>query len=98
VCVTRSRSFSDELSAVYGDIHTYRNQGDSGYKQAEKGKYRKLVGIAMVGFFYLLALYTVHCVLCRLKHWRNHRDYPASSTIACAANLFTGCWSNLTSI
>jgi hypothetical protein len=59
VCGTRLRSFSDELSAVYEDIHTYRNQGDSGYKQAEKGRYRKLAGIAMVGFFIFVgAIYT----------------------------------------
>jgi len=51
VCVTTLRSFSDELSAVYGDIHTYRNQGNSGDRQAEEGKYRKLAGIAMVSFF-----------------------------------------------
>jgi hypothetical protein len=51
VCATTSRSFSDELSAVYQDIHTFRNEDNSDHKQAKKGKYRKFAGIAMVGFF-----------------------------------------------
>ncbi len=51
VCATTSRSFSDDLSAVYADIHSYRNQGNSGYQQAEKGKYKRLASIAMVVFF-----------------------------------------------
>jgi hypothetical protein len=51
VCATTSRSFSDDLSAVYADIHSFRNQVSTDYQQAEKGKYKKLAGVAMVVFF-----------------------------------------------
>ena len=46
VCVTTSRKFSDELSAVYEHIDTYLNRTNSEDKQASKGKFRDVAPIA----------------------------------------------------
>jgi hypothetical protein len=58
VCETTSRKFTDELSAVYEHINTYRNTVNSDDEQADKSKSRNLAGIATIAFLIFVgALY-----------------------------------------
>jgi len=48
VCATTAREFSDDLSAVYQHINTFRNQGGSDHLQADNSNVRSLAGIATI--------------------------------------------------
>ena len=56
VCTTTSRKFSDELSAVYEHINTYRNAVNVDDEQAGKSKSKNIALIVTVAFLIFVSV------------------------------------------